>query len=41
LASKSLTSVFGMRTGGPLRHHHRYGIITRFLLELSITDYTI
>ena len=35
-ALRSLTSVFGMRTGGPPRHYHRYGIITRFLLELSM-----
>ena len=35
-ALRSLTSVFGMRTGGPPRHYHRYGIIARFLLELSM-----
>ena len=34
-ALRSLTSVFGMRTGGPPRHYHRNGIITRSLLELS------
>ena len=33
---RSLTSVFGMRTGGPPRHQHRHGIITSFHLELSI-----
>ena len=26
--------MFGMRTGGPPRHYHRYGIITRLLVEL-------
>ena len=34
-AQASLTSVFGMRTGGPRRYRHRIGIYSRFPLGIS------
>ena len=35
-AQVSLTSVFGMRTGGPHRYRHRNGIYSRFPLYISV-----